>query len=192
VKRALLMLGLAAIPVGALAARAGPYARIDQCLATQGNAWDYRANRCGPTASGPVDRIFVDKSEHWMAVYRQGRIIREFRVALGRGGLAPKVRQGDGRVPEGTYPIVAHNPNSAYYLSLRIGYPTPDQLAAARAQGVDPGTDIMIHGLPNGRGWIGSRHRRLNWTEGCIALTDPEMQWLYANVPDGIPIEIRA
>jgi len=192
VKRAFLLLVLAAIPVAASAARAGPYARIDQCLATQGNAWDYRANRCGSTASGPVDRIFVDKSEHWMAVYRQGRIIREFRVALGRGGLAPKVRQGDGRVPEGTYPIVAHNPNSAYYLSLRIGYPTPEQLAAALAQGIDPGTDIMIHGLPNGRGWIGSRHRKINWTEGCIALTDAEMQWLYANVPDGTPIEIRA
>jgi murein L,D-transpeptidase YafK len=188
----LLLLGLVAIPVAVPAARAGPYARIDQCLAMQGNAWDYRANRCGPTASGPVDRIFVDKSEHWMAVYRQGRIIREFRVALGRGGLAPKVRQGDGRVPEGTYPIVAHNPNSAYYLSLRIGYPTADQLAAAQARGIDPGTDIMIHGLPNGRGWIGSRHRKVNWTDGCIALTDAEMQWLYANVPDGTPIEIRA
>jgi murein L,D-transpeptidase YafK len=192
VKRALLLLGLVAIPVGVVAARASPYARIDECLATQGNAWDYRAEHCGPTASGPVDRIFVDKSEHWMAVYRQGRIIREFRVALGRGGLAPKVRQGDGRVPEGTYRIVAHNPTSAYYLSLRIGYPTPEQLAAAHARGIDPGTDIMIHGLPNGRGWIGSRHRKVNWTEGCIALTDAEMQWLYANVPDGTPIEIRA
>ena len=62
----------------------------------------------------------------------------------------------------------------------------------AAARGIDAGDDIMIHGLPNGRGWIGSRHQKLNWTQGCIALTNAEMQWLYASVPDGTPIEIRA
>ena len=192
-KRAVvLLLALVAVPVAVLAARAGPYGKIDQCLATPGGSWNYRANRCEPTASGPVDRIFVDKSEHWMAVYRQGKIIREFRVALGRGGLAPKVRQGDGRVPEGQYKIVAHNPESAFYLSLKIGYPTAVQAAEAAARGIDAGDDIMIHGLPNGRGWIGSRHQKLNWTQGCIALTNAEMQWLYASVADGTPIEIRA
>jgi murein L,D-transpeptidase YafK len=127
-----------------------------------------------------------------MAVYRGGEIVREFRVALGRGGLKPKQREGDGRVPEGLYRITAHNPASNYYLSLRIGYPTPEQSAAAAAHGLDAGGDIMIHGLPNGRGAIGSRHRKLDWTDGCIALTDPEMLWLYKAVPDGTPIEIRA
>jgi len=193
VKRAAaLLLILVLMPIEVLAGRASTYPKIDRCLATRGRSWNYRANRCEPNASGPVDRIFVDKSDRWMAVYREGRIIREFRVALGRGGLAPKVRQGDARVPEGQYRIVAHNPNSAFYLSLRIGYPTPEQSAAAAARGIDAGGDIMIHGLPNGRGWIGSRHSKLNWTEGCIALTNAEMQWLYASVPDGTPIEIRA
>jgi murein L,D-transpeptidase YafK len=127
-----------------------------------------------------------------MAVYRQGQIIREFRVALGRGGLKAKSQAGDGRVPEGLYAISAHNPDSAYHLSLRISYPTPEQAAQATARGVAAGGDIMIHGLPNGRGWIGSRHRMVDWTEGCIAVTNPEMDWLYQAVPDGTPVEIRA
>ena len=185
-------MALVTLPTAAQSAPATAYAKIDQCLASPGGSWNYRASRCEPTASGPVDRIFVDKSDHWMAVYRGGQIIREFRVALGRGGLAPKMRQGDSRVPEGAYRIVAHNPASAFYLSLKIGYPTAEQSAAAAARGIDAGGDIMIHGLPNGRGSIGSRHQRLNWTDGCIALTDAEMLWLYASVADGTPIEIRA
>jgi murein L,D-transpeptidase YafK len=188
----LLFLALVTLPTAGSSARPSVYGKIDQCLATSGGSWNYRANRCEPTASGPVDRIFVDKSDHWMAVYRGGQIIREFRVALSRGGLAPKMRQGDSLVPEGDYRIVGRNPTSAFYLSLKIGYPTAEQSAAAATRGIDAGGDIMIHGLPNGRGSIGSRHQRVNWTDGCIALTDAEMQWLYANVPDGTPIEIRA
>ena len=190
--RSLLLLAFVMLPTSASTARPAIYGEIDQCLATPGGSWNYRTKICEPTASGPVDRIFVDNSEHWMAVYREGKIIREFRVALGRGGLAPKVRQGDGRVPEGRYNIVAHNPESAFYLSLKIGYPTALQAAEAASRGIDAGDDIMIHGLPNGRGWIGSRHQKVNWTQGCIALTNPEMQWLYASVADGTPIEIRA
>src|SRR4029453_2398962 len=107
------------------------FAAIDSCLEV-GRAWNYRAIRCEFVASGPVDMIIVDKSERWMSVYRDGRPLREFRVALGRGGLRPKQRQGDGRVPEGVYRITAHNPHSAYHLSLRIGYPTAQQVVAAQ------------------------------------------------------------
>jgi murein L,D-transpeptidase YafK len=127
-----------------------------------------------------------------MAVYRGEQIIREFRVALGRGGLKPKLRAGDGRVPEGLYTISAHNPASAYHLSLRIDYPTPEQSAEAAAHGVRAGGDIMIHGLPDDRSWIGSRHLMMDWTEGCIAVTNPEMNWLYEAVADGTAVEIRA
>lgn len=179
------------LPVTVIAARSSNFASVDRCL-DGGGAWNYRAGRCESAPTGPVDRIFIDKSEHWMAVYRGGQIIREFRVALGRGGLKPKERAGDGRVPEGLYVIDAHNPNSAYHLSLHISYPTPDQAAAAAARGVRAGGDIMIHGLPNGRSWVGSRQRSADWTDGCIALTDAEMDWLYQAVPDGTPIEIRA
>jgi murein L,D-transpeptidase YafK len=191
-RRAALLALVLLLPLGSYAAHSSTYAKIDHCLAASERAWNYRTNQCAPAPAGPVDRIYVDKSEHWMAVYRAGGIVREFRVALGRGGLKPKERAGDGRVPEGVYAIVAHNPDSAYHLSLRIGYPRPEQLVAAAARGVDPGTDIMIHGLPNGRGWIGSRHRSVDWTDGCIAVTDAEMDWLYKVVPDGTPMEIVA
>jgi murein L,D-transpeptidase YafK len=183
-----LLLGL--LPGGSYA-RSSISVAIDRCLQS-GGAWNYRSGSCEALPAGPVDRIFVDKSDHWMAVYRGGRIIREFRVALGRGGLKPKARAGDGRVPEGTYTISAHNPASEYHLSLRISYPTPEQAAAAAARGTSAGGDIMIHGLPNGRGWIGSRQRTVDWTNGCIAVTNPEMDWLYQSVPDGTPVEIRA
>ena len=187
--RALTLLLLAA-PLGACATTT-QFTSIDSCLAA-GNSWNYRASRCEPGPAGPVDLIRVDKSARLMSVYRDGRLVREFRVALGRGGLGPKQRQGDGRVPEGRYRITAHNPNSAFHLSLRIGYPTPEQVAAAHRAGVNPGGDIMIHGLPNGRGWIGSRHTLSDWTEGCIAVTDWEIKWLYKSVAVGTPVEITA
>lgn len=139
-----------------------------------------------------IDRIHVDKSDHLMTVYSADRKVHSFQVALGRGGLGPKERQGDGRVPEGRYQITGRNPQSSFYLSLRIGYPTAEQESAARARGIDPGGDIMIHGLPAGRGWIGARHRRLDWTQGCVAVTNDEMRWLWQAVPDGTPIEIVA
>ena len=186
------LLMAAAVTLGACTADTSAFGNIDRCLAEAGTAWDYRSDRCEPAPSGPVDHIVVDKSDHWMAVYRRGRLIREFRVALGRGGLAPKERAGDGRVPEGEYFISGHNPASQYHLSLRISYPTAEQSAAAVRRGVSAGGDIMIHGLPNGRGQIGSRHRLADWTDGCIAVTDAEMDWLFRSVPDGARIEIRS
>jgi murein L,D-transpeptidase YafK len=173
------------------AARASTFVAIDRCL-DAGGAWNYRSRGCETAPAGPIDRIYVDKSEHWMAVYRQGQIIREFRVSLGRGGLKAKSRAGDGRVPEGLYTISAHNPESAYHLSLRISYPTPEQSAEAAAKGVNPGGDIMIHGLPNERAWVGSRQQMVDWTAGCIAVTNAEMDWLYRVVPDGTVVEIHA
>ena len=190
-RRAALLLFAFAAP-GVHAARTSTFTAVDRCLADASKAWNYRTRQCEPAPPGPVDRIYVDKSEHWMAVYRDGRIIREFRVALGRGGLKPKERAGDGRVPEGLYRISAHNPDSAYHLSLRIDYPTREQAAQAAARGFEAGGDIMIHGLPNGRGWVGSRQSSVDWTDGCIAVTDPEMDWLFQAVPDGTFIEIHA
>jgi len=174
---------------GAEASARGKFDAVDACLKS-GAAWNYRTSLCEPMDPGPVDLIRVYKHDHWMAVYRDGQIVREFFVSLGRGGLGPKRHWGDGRVPEGVYPITAHNPRSSYHLSLRIGYPTAQQVAVAREAGLNAGGDIMIHGLPNGNGWIGSRQMRLDWTEGCIALTNPEIEWLYRVVADGTPIEI--
>lgn len=186
-----LALLLLTLPLGACAITSSEYSAIDRCLDT-GQAWNYGSNRCERSDSGPVDLIRVDKSAHTMTAYRDGRLVREFRVAIGRGDPGPKLQQGDGRVPEGSYRITAHNPSSAYHLSLRIGYPTPEQIAAAAKRGVNPGGDIMIHGLPNDRGWIGSRHTKFDWTEGCVAVTNREIEWLYNAVKDGTPVEIRA
>jgi murein L,D-transpeptidase YafK len=72
-----------------------------------------------------------------------------------------------------------------------VSYPTAEQVAAARQHGVSPGGDIFIHGLPNGLGWLGHLHRRMDWTDGCIAVTDKEMDEIWRAVPDGTPIEIR-
>jgi murein L,D-transpeptidase YafK len=186
------------LPVIALGALAGcattppdRYAQIDVCLAGD-RAWDYQNERCIPAPAPQVDALRMDKSARTLFAYRDGQLVRAFRVAMGRGGLGPKQRQGDGRVPEGRYLITAHNPASAFHLSLRIGYPTPEQIAAAAASGASPGGDIMIHGLPNGQGGIGSRHTRDDWTDGCVALTDPEIEWLYRAVAVGTPIEIEA
>ena len=138
-----------------------------------------------------VDRITVDKTRHTMSVYRGGMLLKTYPVALGRGGPGPKSVQGDSKVPEGTYRIIGRNPNSAYHLSLRIGYPTDEQRSAAVARGVDPGGDIMIHGLPNGRGDWGTAHRLIDWTDGCIAVTNDEIEELWDHVPDGTPINIK-
>jgi murein L,D-transpeptidase YafK len=178
-------------PLAGCAVTSGEYAKIDSCLAA-GQAWNYRIAKCERPAEGPVDLIRVDKSARLMSVYRGGRLVREFRVALGRGDPGPKLQQGDGRVPEGGYRIVSHNPNSAFHLSLRIGYPTAEQVAAAARRGVDAGGDIMIHGLPNEKGWIGAKHTSVDWTDGCVAVTNREIEWLYKAVADGTPVEITA
>jgi murein L,D-transpeptidase YafK len=185
----LLLVVLCLAATGASARGKSKFDAIDSCLKT-GSAWNYRTSICEQADPGPVDLIRVYKRNHWMAVYRNGQIVREFFVSLGRGGLGPKRRQGDGRVPEGVYPITRHNPYSGYHRSLRIGYPTVEQVTAAQEAGFSAGGDIMIHGLPNGDGWIGSRQMRLDWTEGCIAMTNPEIEWLYRAVADGTPIEI--
>lgn len=192
-KRLAFLFGVAAI-LGLGAANSPKpkkFAVIDRCLES-GRAWEYRAGRCQTLPAGPVDRLLVDKSDRLLMAYRNGVLVREFRVALGRGGLAPKQRQGDGRVPEGAYLITFHNEASRFHRSLKIGYPTAEQLVAAGLAGINTGGEIMIHGLPNGMGRIGSRHLRRDWTDGCIAVTNAEMDWLFATVPDGTPIDIRA
>lgn len=141
-------------------------------------------------SSTSIDELVVYKHAHELRAYHGSVLVRKFRVALGRGGLSPKSREGDGRVPEGRYVIADRNPNSAYHLALRISYPTPEQVEAAAARGLKPGGDIMIHGLPNGFAWVGKRHAARDWTEGCIAVTDKEIEWLWRSVPDGTPIWI--
>lgn len=137
-----------------------------------------------------VDRIVIEKAAHRMTLFAGDRRLATYRVSLGHGGLAPKAREGDGRTPEGDYRITGRNPKSAYHLSLRIGYPTPAQVADARRAGVNPGGDIMIHGLPNGRGAQAAVFAGRDWTDGCVAVTDTEMDDIWRLTRDGARVHI--
>jgi murein L,D-transpeptidase YafK len=105
--------------------------------------------------------------------------------------LGAKQFEGDGRTPEGTYNIAGRNPQSEFHRALRISYPLADDIARAKAAGKSPGGDIMIHGLHNGLGWLGRWHRWCDWTAGCVALTDAEIEEVWKAVPDGTAVVIQ-
>lgn len=145
----------------------------------------------GPPAGAKVDRVVVLKGQREMRLMHKKWVLRSYPVALGSSPTGPKRRKGDGRTPEGAYLLDWRNPHSQFYRSIHISYPGPADRAHARQQGADPGGDIMIHGLPNGREWVGTAHRRYDWTNGCIAVTNDEMDEIWALVADGTPIEIK-
>jgi murein L,D-transpeptidase YafK len=138
-----------------------------------------------------IDRIVVEKSARQLSVFRGGEKLKTYRVALGRNPVGAKEEAGDMKTPEGVYAIDYRNPRSDYHLALHVSYPSAQDNARATERGVNAGFDIMVHGLPNGAGWLGAFHRRKDWTAGCIALTDEEIEELWRVTPDGIPIEIR-
>src|SRR6185503_16687261 len=127
-----------------------------------------------------ADRILVDKSQRRLTLYRNGGILREYSVALGASPLRDKEREGDGRTPDGFYSINFKNAQSAFHLSLRISYPDAGHEDAARRRGLSPGGDIMIHGLPNGLALLAPLHRMMDWTDGCIAVTNGEIEEIWA------------
>jgi murein L,D-transpeptidase YafK len=144
-----------------------------------------------PMLPQKADSILILKKDHVLELLQGGKIIRTYKVALGRGGLAPKEREGDARTPEGHYIIDSRNAASHYHKALHISYPNSEDRQRAAKLGVSPGGAIMIHGLPNGMGWIGSAHRLYDWTLGCVAVTDEEIDEIWDLVPAGTPVEIR-
>ncbi len=138
-----------------------------------------------------ADRVLIEKANHTMTLFENGRFLRSYPVALGRGGLQPKRREGDNKTPEGRYRIDGRNPSSAFHLALHISYPDPKDSASASSRGEKPGGDILIHGIRNGIGWIGRLHRWVDWTAGCVAVTDEEIEEIWRTVPDGTPVEIK-
>lgn len=138
-----------------------------------------------------ADRIVVDKGERRLYLMRKGAVIDAFSVALGSDPAGDKVQDGDGRTPDGLYTIDAKSPKSAYHLSLHISYPDAEDRAEAARRGVKPGGDIAIHGLPDGLAMVGALHRLFDWTNGCIAVTDTEIERIWARVAVGTPIEIK-
>ncbi|MEO8561051.1 MAG: L,D-transpeptidase family protein [bacterium] len=137
------------------------------------------------------DSIVVYKRERTLTLYLRGVPVRSYFVALGSRPVGDKVSAGDDRTPEGLFSINAHNPASKYHLALRISYPDAFHRDRAAKLGVDPGGDIMIHGLPLKFSDAGKDHRLDDWTNGCVALTNQEIEEIWHAVPDGTPIQIK-
>jgi murein L,D-transpeptidase YafK len=138
-----------------------------------------------------VDRVVVLKKEHTLQLLNQGKVVETYKVALGGNPVGPKTRQGDHKTPEGVYVLDFRNAHSQFYKSIHISYPSAEARKRARSEGVLPGGDVFVHGLPNGYRTIGAAHRLKDWTDGCIAVTDDEMDEIWRAVADGTPIEIK-
>lgn len=136
----------------------------------------------GPEVTG----IRIFKADRRMELWHHDQMLRAFAIGLGQNPIGHKERRGDSRTPEGRYVIDRRNPQSAFHLSLGISYPNAQDIARAQAAGVDPGGDIFIHG----QGDRNRRARRGDWTDGCIAVSNREIEDLYAMVRDGTPVVI--
>ena len=140
---------------------------------------------------GPADMILIEKKERQLTLFSKGKVLKTYKVALGGNPNGPKERQGDNKTPEGTYVIDSRNKNSRYHISLHISYPNEKDKRRAKELGVSPGGDIMIHGIKNGFSWAGDLHTEVDWTKGCIAVTDEEIEELDKLAPNGTIVEIR-
>ena len=156
--------------------------------------WDFlQLGRRVPELVSPenqADLIKVDKTARTLTLLHGVDVIKTYRVSLGGEPDGPKSREGDGRTPEGRYSIDSRNSRSRFHLALHISYPTADERQNAQRRGVSPGGDIMIHGLPNGFGWLDRLHLKRDWTDGCIAVTNPEIEEIWSHVATGTAIEI--
>jgi murein L,D-transpeptidase YafK len=140
-------------------------------------------------ASAAADKVLVLKKERKLVLMKGDEVLKIYTVSLGAHPLGPKIKKGDSRTPEGTYLLDRHNPHSQYYKSIHISYPNAGDLAHARKLGVPPGGELYIHGLPND--FDGPADQLGDWTEGCISVTNPEMDEIWRAVADGTPIVIK-
>lgn len=138
-----------------------------------------------------VDRILIEKRERRLTLLSKDEKLKTYRIALGGSPDGPKERQGDNKTPEGIYSIDSKNGNSSYHLALHISYPNERDKKRSKERGVCPGGDIMIHGLKKEFSWVGQSQADVDWTRGCIAVTDAEIEEIYRLVPVGTAVEIR-
>ncbi len=136
-----------------------------------------------------ADRVVVIKNENRLVLFRNGEILKDYKISIGRNP-GRKVRKGDNRTPEGIYIIDRHNPRSSFYKALHISYPNASDVRAARRLGASPGGKVLIHGLPEGFEDFGEAQSSCNWTRGCIAVSNADMDEIWELVPDGTPVEI--
>jgi len=145
-----------------------------------------------PLAAGAkADSILVEKSARTLSLLKNGQVIASYRVSLGRDPQGHKIQKDDGRTPEGRYYISERKPSSGFYRALQVSYPNPADEQRARRMGVSAGNYIMVHGIKNGLGWLGRLHRLVDWTNGCIAVTNEEMRDIWNATSENTSIEIR-
>lgn len=145
-----------------------------------------------PAADFPVaDRVVIDKSDRQITLWRGDTLLKRAKVALGLRPQGHKSREGDFRTPEGRYQLAERNPNSDFFLSIRVSYPAPDDVRKAARLGVAPGGQIMIHGQPNKPKHNEEYYRRTDWTDGCIAVSNSDMVDIWLMTTPSTPITIR-
>lgn len=142
-------------------------------------------------AAETADKVLVDKSDEKLYLLKDGSVIAEYSVVFGGNPEGHKQQEGDERTPEGNYVLDYKKEDSAYYRAIHISYPNQEDKKSAAERGVDPGGAIMIHGQRNWLGWLWFITQRFNWTDGCIAVTNSEMDEIWNSVPVNTPIELR-
>lgn len=142
-------------------------------------------------ASGTIhaEKVVVIKGEKLLLLLYNGKILKSYKVSIGKNP-GRRVRRGDNRTPEGNYVIDRRNPRSSFYKALHISYPNASDIRIARKLGVSTGEEVLIHGLPEGFEDLGASHADFNWTRGCIAVSNEEMDEIWEFVADGTPIKI--
>ncbi len=147
------------------------------------------ATACALPASGTADRVLVLKAKRKLLLLNGEKVLKAYRISLGGHPVGRKAREGDRKTPEGKYVLDWHNAQSDFYKSIHISYPNQADLARAAKLGVPPGEDLFIHGQPND--YQGPGKQPGDWTDGCIAVSNAEMDEIWRAVPDGTPIEIK-
>jgi murein L,D-transpeptidase YafK len=138
-----------------------------------------------------AEKVLVEKAKRKLYLIKDGEVFRTFDIALGSSPVGDKIAEGDFKTPEGVYRLDNRNPNSDYFLSIRISYPSDRDRREARSRGVSPGGQIMIHGQPNNPTYSAAYYRKQDWTNGCIAVSNSDMIDIWLMTPNDVPIEIR-
>jgi len=150
-----------------------------------------RGATTAPNLPKKADLIVVVKSRREMTLMSGGKLIKTYKVALGTQPVGAKERQGDHKTPEGLYTIDAKIENSRFHRALHLSYPNDADRERARKLGVNPGGAVEIHGLGDKYGWVGALHRQTDWTDGCVAVTNEEIDEIWPMVTVGTPVDIR-
>jgi len=154
----------------------------------------FLAGSAAPAAPAPLkqaDRIVIEKSKRTLTLMSGSTVLKTYKVALGGQPVGAKQRQGDHKTPEGLYVVDHKNPASQFHRALHLSYPNEHDRESARKLGVSPGGDVEIHGIGARYGWVGAAHRQTDWTDGCIAVTNEEIDEIWPLVPVGTPVEIK-